>query len=51
MANEFEDWLPEEVVDELDIVPEELSVRLRNMVKMADDRSHWDQYDEMPWNG
>jgi hypothetical protein len=54
-----EDWLPEEVLDELDsidasvydIVPEELIARLRGITNTSDDRSHWEQYDEMPWNG
>lgn len=49
MSNLFDDWFPEEVMKELentdtsvyDILPEE----------MLDDRPHWDQYDEMPWNG
>lgn len=49
MENQFEDWLPEELLEEIekidgsiyDIIPDEV----------MDDRSYWDQYDEMPWNG
>lgn len=51
-----EDWFPEDVLEELeasdaslvDILPEEL---LQYMEDEEDDRNHWDQYDEMPWNG
>lgn len=54
-----EDFLPEEVMDELDsmdasvydVIPEEVAIRLRARLQEVDDRSHWEQYDEMPWNG
>jgi hypothetical protein len=52
MSNLFRDWFPDEVMDEFqetdtslyDVIPEEL------IQHIEDDRNHWQQYDEMPWN-
>jgi hypothetical protein len=55
MSNLFNDWFPDEVIELLeetdaslyDVVPEEIFGHLQDI---EDDRSHWEQYDEMPWN-
>jgi hypothetical protein len=42
------DWYPEDETPEFSVIEEE---DFWNPGGWVDKRSHWDQYDEMPWNG